>query len=204
MQEGLANRITPFSTYYTDDHGNLVPNEGVKQIDTEKTYQNVMNRYKFGGLSRPGLYIDETVMRMCYTHRNLMAQLALSLIKEGKNDKALQVLQKCEKEIPYYNVPVHFRSGSFDMAEAYARLGKTAQAKNIIGKLWKNATEYMAYYLSLSPSRFQQVHTEGMTQLYIMQKIVQITDLVDEQLADKMQKQLETFYLSFSERGGKI
>ena len=204
VQEGLANRITPFSTYYTDDHGNLVPNEGVKQIDTEKTYQNVMNRYKFGGLSRPGLYIDETVMRMCYTHRNLMAQLALALIKEGKNDKALQVLQKCEKEIPYYNVPVHFRSGSFDMAEAYARLGKTSQAKNIIGKLWKNATEYMAYYLSLSPSRFQQVHTEGMTQLYIMQKIVQITDLVDEQLADKMQKQLETFYLSFSERGGKI
>ena len=204
VQEGLANRITPFSTYRTDERGNLVANEDVKQIDTEKTYQNVMTRYKYGGLSRPGLYIDETVMRMCYTHRNLMAQLAMALIKEGKNDKALQVLQKCEKEIPYYNVPVNYRSGSFDMAEAYALLGKTAQAKNIIGKLWKNATDYMAHYLSLSPSRFQQAQTECMTQLYIMQKIIQITEIADEQLADKMQKQFEATYLSFSERGGKF
>ena len=57
VQEGLAYRITPFNT--------KAP--GAKNFDTEKTYNNVMNRFKWGGLDKPGLYIDETVMRMCYT-----------------------------------------------------------------------------------------------------------------------------------------
>ena len=73
VQEGLANRITPFTTNAP----------GAKNFDTQKTYNNVMNRYKYGGLSRKGIYIDETVMRMCYTHRRIIAQLALHLISEG-------------------------------------------------------------------------------------------------------------------------
>ena len=60
VQEGLAYRITPFTTN----------KPGAKNFDTEKTYNNVMNRIKFGGLEQKGLYIDETIMRMCYTHRN--------------------------------------------------------------------------------------------------------------------------------------
>ena len=44
IQEGLANRITPFTT----NKGNA------KNFDTEKTYYNVMKRFKFGGLDKPG------------------------------------------------------------------------------------------------------------------------------------------------------
>ena len=72
-------------------------------VDTEKMYDNMMNKYKYGNLSQKGLYIDETVMRMCYTHRRWFALLIKSLVEEGKNDKALKALQKCEKEIPEYN-----------------------------------------------------------------------------------------------------
>ena len=76
VQEGLANRITPFTTN--------VP--GAKNFDTMKTYHNMMERFRYGGLSVPGLYIDETVMRMCYTHRRLFATLALHLIAEGGDE----------------------------------------------------------------------------------------------------------------------
>ena len=77
VQEGLANRITPFTTN--------VP--GAKNFDTMKTYHNMMERFRYGGLSVPGLYIDETVMRMCYTHRRLFATLALHLIAEGRRSR---------------------------------------------------------------------------------------------------------------------
>ena len=204
VQEGLANRITPFSTYRTDDRGNLQPIKDVKNFDTEKTYRNVMERYKYGGLQKPGLYLDETVMRMCYTHRNLMGSLAKNLLQEGKNEKALAVLQKCEKEIPYYNVPVNFRSGSFDMAETYAHLGKKEQALNILGQLWKNADQYMTYYLSLSPNRFAMSQNDCMTQLYVMQRIIQLTGLVDGDLAQKMEAKLNTYYNAYAGRGGMI
>ena len=60
VQEGLANRITPFTTNVS---GQPVP--GMKNFDTEKTYDNVMNHFKFGNVKMSGIYLDETVMRMC-------------------------------------------------------------------------------------------------------------------------------------------
>ena len=179
-------------------------NEGVKQLDTEKTYRNVMERYKFGGVSRPGLYIDETVMRMCYTHRTLMAQLAKTLLKEGKDQKALAVLQKCEKELPYYNVPVNFRSGSFDMAETYALLGKKAETTRILDRLWTNAEQYMKFYLSLSQGRFTQSQNDCLTQLYVMQRITQIASLIDEGMASKLEEKLNSLAAAYSARGGQV
>ena len=47
-----------------------------------------MNKYKYGNVSQPDIYLDETVTRMCYTHRRLLATLAMSLINEGKTEKA--------------------------------------------------------------------------------------------------------------------
>ena len=204
IQEGLANRISPFSTNSTDKRGSLVPIDGVKGFDTEKTYNNVMNRYKYGGLDKPGLYLDETIMRMCYTHRNLMATLAKNLLLEGKDDKALAVLKKCEKEIPYYNVPVNFRSGSFDMAETYALLGKKENALNILNQLWNNAVQYTEFYLSLPQSRFAQSQNDCLTQFYVMQRISQIAEIVDENLAKKMDQQLNSYGASYTSRGGQL
>lgn len=64
-------------------------------MDVNKTYDAVMNRFRFGGLSRKGLYIDQTVMRMCYTHRRLMAQLAMALLRKGDKARA----QKRPREV---------------------------------------------------------------------------------------------------------
>ena len=204
IQEGLANRISPFSTNSTDKRGSLVPIDGVKGFDTEKTYNNVMNRYKYGGLDKPGLYLDETIMRMCYTHRNLMATLAKNLLLEGKDDKAIAVLKKCEKEIPYYNVPVNFRSGSFDMAETYALLGKKENALNILNQLFNTAVQYVEYYLSLPQSRFTQSQNDCLTQFYVMQRISQIAEIVDENLAKKMDQQLNSYGATYTSRGGQL
>ena len=54
IQEGLAYRFTPFDSKQT----------GVT-IDSEKMYDNLMNKFKFGGIDKPGIYIDENAMRMC-------------------------------------------------------------------------------------------------------------------------------------------
>ena len=203
VQEGLANRITPFSTHYTNSKGDLIPIDGVKNFDTEKAYKNVMERYKYGGLSTPGLYLDETITRMAFTHRSMMARLAKTLLEEGENEKAFAVLQKCEKEIPYYNVPVNYLSGSLDMAETYALLEKKPQAMKIIDELWKNAEQYANYYLSMSPSRFAMSSNDCMRQIIVMQRICQITEIIDHDMADKMEKRIQNFYSAYASRGGQ-
>ena len=194
IQEGLANRITPFTT---NAHG-------AKNFDTEKTYRNMMTRYKYGGLSRPGLYLDETVMRMCYTHRRLFGQLALQLIGEGKKDKALKVLQKANKEIPTYNVPMNYMSGGTDIAKAYALLGQKKEALKCLNAVWNDAAQYERYYQSLTGIRFIQAQRDCMVQMSILDQVHTITSLVDRKLAARQKAQLDNFYRTYIGMGGRI
>ncbi|WP_417466941.1 protein O-mannosyl-transferase family [Leyella stercorea] len=192
VQEGLAYRITPFNT--------KAP--GAKNFDTEKVYNNVMNRFKWGGLDKPGLYIDETVMRMCYTHRHLLAQLAMQLIAEGQNAKAEKVLRKAEKVLPEYNVPYTFMSGVADMARAYALIGKKADAARILNKVWADAKSYADYYLQLTGSRFMMSQNDVLRQLYIMQNIADITQACDHSLANQRLKTVNALYAVYQAKGG--
>ena len=194
VQEGLVNRITPFTT---NAHG-------AKNFDTEKTYRNMMTRYKYGGLSTRGLYIDETVMRMCYTHRRLFGQLALQLIAEGKTEKALKVLEKAEKEIPEYNVPMNYMSGGTDLAKAYALLGKKKEALKCINTIWNDAAQYERYYQSLTGIRFIQAQRDCMVQMSILDQVHNITELVDKKLAAKQKAQLDNFYRTYIGKGGRF
>ena len=192
VQEGLANRITPFTTNAP----------GAKNFDTEKTFNNVMNKFKFGGVDVPGIYLDETVMRMCYTHRRLFASLALNLIQEGKDEKAKQVLDKCEKELPDYNIPHDFQSGSLDLARSYAITGQKQKAQQLINRLWNKSSQYIQWYCALDGSRFSMSHQDCLVQLYIMQHILDVQDLVDEKRAEKMEQQLQGYMALYESKGG--
>ena len=87
-----------------------------------------MNRYKYGGLDTPGLYLDETTLRTCWYHRRLFAQLAKELIIQGDKVRAKKVLAYAEQTIPAYSVPETHESGSYDIASAYAALGEKIKA----------------------------------------------------------------------------
>ena len=192
IQEGLANRISPFTTNAP----------GAKNFDSEKTYENLMNRYKYGGLSTKGLYIDETVMRMCYTHRRLFGQLALNLIAEHKNDKALKVLQKADKEIPDYNVPYNYISGGLDFAKAYALLGQQKRANEILNMVWTNSMQYAQWYLGLAQGRFTQSQRDCMMHLSIMNQAGELFGLIDKKQAEAKAKTLDSLYRMYVGKGG--
>ena len=133
-------------------------------------------------------------MRMCYTHRRLFGQLAMNLISENKNDKALKVLDKADKEIPDYNVPYNYMSGGLDFAKAYALLGKKDKSNAILDKVWTNAVQYAQYYISLEGSRFAQSQRDCMVQLSIMNQAAELYAMNDELKAAKATKTLENLY----------
>ena len=198
IKEGLANRISPFTTNAP----------GAKNFDTEKTYNNVMNRFKFGGLDKPGLYIDETVMRMCYTHRKLMSELALHLIMEGKVQKAVKVLAYADKVLPAYNVPVNYMSGGLDYAQAYALVGNKAKAEQMLNAVVKNAKQYAEWYLSLERSRFLMSQQDCMLQLYVLNKAYETAEIVDKltgkKLAASIEKSLRIYSNQYAAKGGQF
>ena len=192
VQEGLANRITPFTTNAP----------GAKNFDTEKTYNNVMNKFKFGGVDKAGIYLDETVMRMCYTHRRLLSLLAMNLVQEGKEKQAKAVLAKAEKALPSYNIPHDYQSGSLDLAKAYALTGQPKKAQQIIDNLWKKSTEYMLWYCSLSTDRFAMSQQECMVHMYILNQILNLESVVDEKQAKEKEAQFKAIGNLYETKGG--
>ena len=194
VQEGLVNRITPFTTNVA----------GAKNFDTERVYNNMMTRFKYGGIDKKGIYLDETVMRMCYTHRRLFAQLALHLIAEGKTDKARKALAYAEKVIPAYNVPLNYLSGGTDMAKAYALLGNKAKAAEVTKAVFNNAHQYMTWYNSLTGSRFTQAQQDCMMHIYVMSMCIDNASIFDDALAKKLETQLNADLATYHGKGGVI
>ena len=175
VQEGLAHRITPFDT-----------KQSGRTVDTERMYNNVMNKFKFGGLKEnPDVYLDETTIRMCYTHRMLFASLAMELIAEGKTDKALNVLRRAEEELPPAAVPhVSNYSGSLQLADAWIQLGHSKEGQAILDAVGQNAQEYLIWYLSLDNSRLGQSARECLRSFYTL---VEVARLMQKSGSDKTQ-----------------
>ena len=176
LQEGLAYRITPF------DNAKLG-----RTIDSEKMYDNLMHKFKFGGIDNPDIYLDETVLRMCDTHRRLFVQLASQLIREGKKDKALEVLNYCEKVIPSTTVRHDYiYSSSKEMADDYKALGEIQKAEEILDQLANNSVEYASWYLSLDDDRFTGSYEECMRHFYILDDVCKALAALDGKQTDEL------------------
>ena len=194
ITEGLVYRITPFTTN----------KEGAKNFDTKRTYDNVMHRFKFGGASTKGVYLDETVMRMCYTHRRIMARLATQLVSEGDDKKAAEVLRYTEKVLPAYNIPHSYTSGSLDMARAWAAMGNNKEAMNLIDQLWKNSTQYVTWYVNLDSQQFALSEDSCYMHIYILNQLLQLGSTIDEQWGSKKEAVLSKMLDAFQAKGGRL
>ena len=180
-QEGLANRITPFVSSQGES----------KRFDTEKTYDALMNRFKYGGLRTRNLYIDPNTMTMCYHHTRLFIRTALELIKEGKNDKAMKVLAKKEQELPEYNVPVNLQSGGLELIKAYGELGQKARMRHAAESMWNNSLQYVNWYLKLDTDMFKRSFNECLFHLQIMMETSKVVRPYDKGWDKQHEAQLD-------------
>ena len=183
IQEGLTYRFTPFDT---ESLG--------ATIDSEKMYDNLMNKFKFGGIDKPGIYIDENTMRMCYTHRRIFAQLITQLMKEGKKDKALAALEYAEKMIPAFNVPYDVQNGALEMAEAYYQLGNNTKADQIIDELANKSVEYLTWYLSLDDNHLLMSQREFIMHLSALDMEVKMMEKYKSKLAGNYTPKVNELY----------
>ena len=139
--EGLAYRITPFN----------FGGRGV--VDEKLMMRNFMERFKYGNISQPGLYIDETVGRMCRTHRRMFVMLADRLVRSGKKDDAAKVLARCEKELPACNIP--YTDDDSQLASLWAEVGNAKEAERVAKAVLTYNLQYFNFLNSLSASTIE-------------------------------------------------
>ena len=145
VQEGLAYRITPFDAYNND-----------MNVDVDKMYDNVMHKYKFGNLNKPGTYIDETVGHMCLSNRRMFAILADNLVSKGDLKRAKEVLEKSDEVLPQSVVSYgDYIGGTSDLALAWAAVGNKAKAEELLTIFASTAEQYLNWYVNYSAKPVQ-------------------------------------------------
>ncbi|HJX72051.1 MAG TPA: DUF2723 domain-containing protein, partial [Bacteroidales bacterium] len=182
--QGLAYRIVPVKTesYY--------PNTG--GIDTDIAFENMMNKFKWGGIENPDIYFDENVMRMLSNYRNNFGRLAEELISEGKTDSAKMVLEKCLQLMPDEIVP--YDIFTLSMIECFFRLNEPEKAIEMSNKLKDNAYDELNYYVSLDKKYDDALSYDKRLNLHILNELIR---MMRENGRDDLREEMESRFQDY-------
>jgi hypothetical protein len=200
--DGFAYRIVPIKS--SSQYGQI---GGVR---TDVMYDNIMNKFRWGNMNDPKVYLDENNIRMLMNVRNSFVRLAEGLINEGKRDSAVTVLDRCNEIVPDSKVPYNYFN--MLMVESYYKAagkilaGKKndslivspkvnpvyiGKANEIIRIMAKNSEEELIYYFNLKPQLRATVQEDLQKAYYIMKSLADIaTQYGETQVGNEVSKKL--------------
>jgi tetratricopeptide (TPR) repeat protein len=175
--EGLAYRLVPIrQTEMEEAQGG--------RVATDIMYDNIMNKFMWGGMEKPGVNMDENSSRMTSNLRMQMSILANALINEGKKSKAEKVLDKSLEVMPDENIP--FDATVFTMVGAYYDLGKKEKANKLAKKLFDIFEHDLRIYNVQKPNR-RAAYSRDMAQCKELLK--RLTGLAQQYHEDALAKE---------------
>ncbi|MDH8702258.1 hypothetical protein M2138_001618 [Dysgonomonadaceae bacterium PH5-43] len=174
-QDGIAFRVMPFET------------KEKQKIDTDILYDNVMNKFKWGNLQQPGLYIDDNCMRMVASFRSIFADLANALIEEEKFAKAKEVLDRCMEVLPEYNAPYNYNQylPVSKLADAYLKIGEEEKAEEIYTTLGDVIVKNLNWYNRLGRKQYATVMSDAYKDGIFLQDIIRVLIETENQKAEE-------------------
>ncbi len=191
--EGLAYRLVPIKQ-------NPEQQQPEGRINTEVMYDNIMNKFKWGGMDKPGVFLDNVFISSCALNiRQRCGALANALIEEGKKDKAIKVLDKCLQVTPQENVPYDVTMYAITMG--YYQAGALDKASALSKKLFTNYESNIRYYYSFDRKEIPTFGSDPETAQDIMERLIYFANnfkqtALSKELEDRYTKLLQAYNLS--------
>jgi tetratricopeptide (TPR) repeat protein len=187
--EGLAYRLVPIK---------MITNDGqTGKANTEIMYNNMMNKFKWGGMEKDGIYMDENNLRMTMNLRNNFARLAESLLLEGKTEKAKKAIAKCMEVMPKKNIPYNYFL--MPVAEVYYKLGMTNEANELLKEIANIYEDDLKYYFRFKGKIAESIDSEKQQAMAVMQRVGQIARMnQQENLAKELDERFKKLNSTFS------
>ncbi len=183
--EGLAYRLLPVKAITGDGQ--------TGEVNTAVMYENVMNRFKWGNMNDPKVYIDETNARMVMNFRGLFGRLADALVKEGKLDSARRVADRCFEVLPESAVSYDFFT--VPLIDDYYKTGATGRANTLATKVRSNMTSQLAYYFSFPDADLKAMDINIQEAVFTLQRLgVAQTDAKQEKEAAVTDAAMKKYY----------
>jgi len=99
--EGLGLRFMPYRTPSDRSLGIY----GSGWVDTETTYDNIMNKWKWGNFDKEDTFIDESYAAEIQAMKLIMMRTADALLQTGQKEKAANLANKFFEAFPHFNFP---------------------------------------------------------------------------------------------------
>ncbi|QZT36244.1 DUF2723 domain-containing protein [Halosquirtibacter xylanolyticus] len=199
--EGFAYRLVPLkNSNLTDDA------EEVTMVDTDKMYYNMMEKFTWGNMNDPKVYLDENNARMAMNIRNSFVRLAEALLQDstkfdsqlniGKEHtvldhrlKAIKVLNRCEEVIPSDKVAYDYFG--LLIAQTYFKADDKEAGVKIFKEMLNNYTEQLNYYTQLPQAESMVLQNDIRRALYILKEM---SDTCKKYDLAQLQKSIDTVF----------
>jgi len=186
---GLTYKVVPIKTE--------APSGEINNIDTKSLYDNLMHKFKWGGINNPKVYLDENNRRMLSNFRNGFAKLAETLINEKQPDSALLVLNKCMEILPDNCIPYNYFS--LQIIDLYYRLNKADKAGEISKRLADLTEQELDYFFRLNKTQRELINYDIRINLQIMQQLSMIAkEYKQDDMSRKFEDSFKRFYTLYS------
>jgi hypothetical protein len=163
--DGLAYRIVPIELKRPDGQSG--------SVDTKILYDNLINKFKWGGINNPKVYLDENNMRMLSNFRNNFARLSEALIAENKYDSAVKVLDKCLEVMPPKIIPINYYA--LPIIEQFYQAKQPVKGNKLVNELYTNTMDDLKYYFRLKGSYATSVDYEKRLSLQVLNELMKVT-----------------------------
>jgi len=183
--EGLAYRLTPIKSKNAGEKGrqNMRLNTGIM-------YKNIMDKFVWGGMDSPTIYMDENNMRMAINLRLQMSTLGETLIEEGKKDEAMKVMERCVQVMPERNVP--YDGAMYYVLGTWYQAGGGEKCNALARRLFDIYERELRFYYNLKKDRNTDVSSQARQAASILQGIAQLsTQFKQAELEKDFKKRFE-------------
>jgi len=143
QMEGLGLRIIPVKTPSQQEFYIY----GSGRVDTEKVYDRVAHKWRWGNFDKMKLYADASYGASIQAQKMVIWRSAERMMEEGKTKEAVEITDKFFEGFPNMNFPYDARI--MPHINIYVRAEEYEKAKFHIRILAKEMAEYMVFFDSI-------------------------------------------------------
>ena len=189
--EGLAYRFVPIKSQNISwiEYG---------RIDSDILYENMINKFVWGGAKDEGVNIDYNHKRTIIVVKARMnySRLAKTLTDEGKNEKAIVVLDKCMEELPLEKIP--YDPYVADLIDSYYAAGDIEKAVEMTTAFSKYYYERLDYFLKQDTYIIKSAEYEIQTAIQYTSRVASSCEKYGKiELSKEINEKLEFYYADY-------
>ncbi|MBT8230370.1 MAG: DUF2723 domain-containing protein [Bacteroidia bacterium] len=191
QMEGLGLRVIPVKSQSI--RGLSIYGSG--RLDTGKTYNNVMTKWKWGNFDKEDKFIDNSYAAEIQAMKIVMMRTAEELLDKGDTERAGNMAKQYFDAFPHFNFP--YDESIVPFIEVLLAAGRRDEAKKHILILGEETRQKLVFYDSLSEDDFVSFRQDYGYAVRAVSEVLRLSKRMnDNELIQKFEAELSAYDIS--------